>query len=222
MKKISTLPLNHFKDVIIIDPDNTYIDGDVKIGKNVTIYPNVYIQEKTVIGDNCIIYPNSFLSNVNIGQNNQIFGAKIFDAVIGDNCTLGPECHLRNGCVIGSNCRIGNYVEMKNTKFGDGSKCAHLTYLGDCIVGKDVNIGCGVVTVNYDGKHKHQTIIGDEAFVGSNCSLIAPVKIGKKCVCAAASVVVEDVLDGAMAIARSRQTNKVDYGYRFFNKENRE
>ena len=134
------------------------------------------------------------------------------------NTTVGPFAHLRNHTVVHENCRIGNFVEFKNCNFGNGSKCAHLTYLGDCEVGEHVNIGCGVVTVNYDGKNKYKTIIGDHAFIGSNVNIIAPVTIGHHALLAAGSTITEDVEDGAMGIARSRQTNKEDYGTKYLNK----
>ena len=135
-----------------------------------------------------------------------------------ENSTVGPFAHLRNHTVVHENCRIGNFVEFKNCNFGNGSKCAHLTYLGDCEVGEHVNIGCGVVTVNYDGKNKFRTKIGDHAFIGSNVNIIAPVTIGHHALLAAGSTITEDVEDGAMGIARSRQTNKENFGTKYLNK----
>ena len=135
-----------------------------------------------------------------------------------DDNQIGPNAHLRNGCHIGNNCRIGNYVEMKNTFFGDGSKCAHLTYVGDATVGKKCNFGCGVVTVNYDGKHKFHTTIGDNCFIGSNVNIIAPVTVGDNSVLAAGSTITKDVLEGEMAIGRVRQENKPEYGFKYLRK----
>lgn len=220
MKK--QLEINHEfekKGVNFIDIKNTYISKKTTLGKNVTIYPNVYIEGKTVIGDNCIIYPGSFLIDAEIGNNCKVLSSRITDSKLGNDVDIGPNSHLRNNCIIGNNCRIGNFVEMKNTIFSDGSKCAHLTYLGDCVVGKNVNVGCGVVTVNYDGKNKHKTIIHDNCFIGSNVNLIAPIEIGEYAVLAAGSTITKDVESKDMAIARKKEEIKKGYGYKYLKKE---
>lgn len=205
--------------VTIINPESTYIGPDVVIGQDVTIFPNNHIYGKTTIGEGTIVYPNSWIENATIGRNTAIDSSRITDSTIGNETTIGPNSHMRMKTIVEDKVRIGNFVEFKNTKFGELSRSAHLTYLGDANVGKDVNIGCSVVTANYDGKHKHRTEIGDGAFIGSHSTLIAPVKIGDNVVVAAGSALVDDVEDGALAIARSRQVVKSGYGEKFKNKE---
>ena len=204
--------------VTLIDPDNTYIDTEVSIGVDSVIYPNVHLEGNTVIGNNVTIFPNSYLRNAVIEDGAVIDSSKVVESKVGANSTVGPMSHLRNNTVVASNCRIGNFVEFKNTNFGEGSKCAHLTYVGDSDVGKGVNFGCGVVTVNYDGKNKFRTIIKDGAFIGSNCNLIAPVTIGENALLAAGSTITSSVEDGDMGIARSRQSIKKGYGTVYKNK----
>ncbi len=205
--------------VVFIDKKNTYISKETTIGKGSIIYPNVHIEGKCNIGKGCKILPGSFLVNATIKDETEIISSRITDSEVGNNCIIGPNAHFRMNTVVADECRIGNYVEFKNTIFGYKSRCAHLTYLGDCEVGKDVNVGCGVVTVNYDGTHKHRTIIKDHAFVGSNSNLIAPITIGSYALIAAGSTVNKDVCDGDMAIARSRQEIKKAYGYTYLKKE---
>lgn len=204
--------------VYVMDINNTYIDEDCTIGEGSTIYPNVWIEKGTIIGKNATILPNSFLSNATIEDNVTIDSSKIVDSIVGVDSVVGPMSHLRGHTHIKGNARIGNFVEMKNTNFGLGSKCAHLTYLGDSDVGEKVNFGCGVVTVNYDGKNKFRTVVGDGAFVGSNVNLIAPVTIGKNALLAAGSTINKDVEDGAMGIARPFQENKPEKGNQYKNK----
>lgn len=207
--------MSRFDDVKFINADNTYISDESLIGKDSVIYPNVFLEGKCVIGKNCTIYPGSFLIDAEIGDNSIIISSRISDSFIGSDCQIGPNAHLRNNCTIANKCRIGNFVEMKNTKFGINSKCAHLSYLGDAIIGDNVNIGCGVVTANYDGKNKYQTVIGSNCFIGSGSKLIAPLKIEDYVLIAAGSIITRDVKKGAMAIARNHQINKEDYGYNF-------
>lgn len=213
--------INHqhmLNGVTLIDPNNTYIDADVVIGEDSIIYPNVTIQGKSIIGKNVTILPGSFLVNAMIEDDVTIDSSRITDSIVRTRSTIGPMSHLRNNTEIGEDCRVGNFVEFKNTKFGNHSKCAHLTYVGDASVGKYVNFGCGVVTVNYDGKDKFRTVIKDGAFIGSNCNLIAPVTIGENALLAAGSTITSDVEDGDMGIARSRQENKTGYGTKYKNK----
>jgi bifunctional UDP-N-acetylglucosamine pyrophosphorylase / glucosamine-1-phosphate N-acetyltransferase len=180
--------------VTIIDKNNTYIGPDVTIGAGTTIYPGSVIEGNVTIGQGCLIE-----------------SSYIRDAVIGDHVTVGPFAHIRNQTVIGNHVRIGNFVEVKKSVLQDGVKAAHLTYLGDSEIGKHVNIGCGTITVNYDGKIKHKTIIEANAFIGSNVNLIAPITIGEGAVIAAGSTVTDDVPAQSLAIARERQTTKVGY-----------
>lgn len=206
------------KGVTLINPDATYIGADVELAPEVTLYPNVYLEGHTSIGKGTTILPNSFLVNAKVGENCTIDSSRISDSEVKDLCTIGPFAHLRMHTVVDSKNRIGNFVEFKNTTFGYDSRCAHLTYLGDSEVGSKVNIGCGVVTVNYDGKNKFKTIIKDGAFIGSNVNLIAPVTVGENAVVAAGSTATKDVHDGDMAIARCRQENKPGYGTKYKNK----
>ncbi len=205
--------------VIILDPKTTYIGPEVRIEAGAIIENNVTIYGDSYIGANTRIGNGSFIENAQIGKNNVIMSSRITDSKIHDDITLGPYAHLRNNTEVFSNTRIGNFVEFKNTRFGHKSRCAHLTYLGDCTVGEDVNIGCGVVTVNYDGAHKYRTEIGDHAFIGSNSNLVAPLKVGAYALVAAGSTITNDVNDSDMAIARPFQTIKEGYGYKYINKE---
>ncbi len=180
--------------VTIIDPDNTYIGEDVIIGSDTVIHPGSVIYGKTIIGEEC-----------------DIKSSYIIDSEIGSQVTIGPFAHLRNQAVIGDRCRIGNFVEVKKSTLDEDVKSAHLTYIGDATVGKNVNFGCGVITVNYDGVNKYKTVIEDNAFIGSNVNLIAPIKIGSNALLAAGSTFNQDVPANALAIARSRQTIKNGY-----------
>lgn len=204
--------------VSILDPENTYIDADVEIGQDSVIYPNVHIEGNSKIGKNVEILPNSFIRNAQIGDDVIIDSSKIVESKVGARTTIGPMSHLRNNTEVCEDCRIGNFVEFKNSHFGDGSKCAHLTYIGDSDFGKKINVGCGVVTVNYDGKNKFRTTVKDGAFIGSNCNLIAPVTIGENVLLAAGSTITNSVDDGDMGIARSRQSNIKGYGTTYKNK----
>jgi bifunctional UDP-N-acetylglucosamine pyrophosphorylase / glucosamine-1-phosphate N-acetyltransferase len=180
--------------VTIVDKNNTYIGPDVVIGAGTIIYPNSVIEGKVQIGKNC-----------------RIESSYIRDSVIGDDVTVGPFAHIRNESIIGDNVRIGNFVEIKKSTLSKGVKSAHLTYLGDSDIGENTNIGCGTITVNYDGKKKHKTVIGKNSFIGSNVNLIAPIMIGDNATVAAGSTINEDVPNDSLAIARERQTTKVGY-----------
>ena len=204
--------------VTFLDPASTYVDEDVIIGEDTILYPNVYLQKGTVIGKSNTILPQTFIVNSMIGNFNTIDSSRITDSRVEDHVKIGPFAHLRNGTVVESKNRIGNFVEFKNSQMGYDSRCAHLTYIGDADVGSRVNLGCGVVTVNYDGKNKFKTIIKDGAFIGSNVNLIAPITIGKDAVVAAGTTANMDVEDGEMAIGRARQENKVNYGFKYKNK----
>ena len=207
------------KGVTMVNPDQTYISLSTELDADVTLYPNVYLEKKTKIGKGTVVLPNSFIVNSTIGENCKIDSSRITDSVVKNKVNVGPFAHLREHCVIDDNNRIGNFVEMKNTQLGFDSRCAHLTYLGDSIVGKKVNFGCGVVTVNYDGKSKFKTIIGDNAFIGSNVNLIAPIEVGENAVVAAGSTITRSVEDTDMAIARAHQVNKPGYGLRYKEKK---
>ena len=197
--------------VTLVDPTNTYIAPNAVIGRDTTIYPNVTIKSNTIIGEDCQIKPNSYLENVQIGNGVKVISSTISDSKIGDYTSVGPYSHIRNNCELGKYVRVGNFVELKNTTYGDGSKTAHLSYLGDTEVGSNTNIGCGTITVNYDGKNKYKTKIGSDAFIGCNSNLIAPLEIGDGAVVAAGTTVTEDAPDDTLVIARVKQENKMGY-----------
>lgn len=205
--------------VVMLDPKTTYIGADVTLAPEVILYPNVVLEGQTTIGKGTTIYSNCYFKNATVGEECEILSTQIFDSEVKSHCHVGPFAHLRGHSVVEEKNRIGNFVEFKNTTFGVDSRCAHLTYLGDSVVGSKVNIGCGVVTVNYDGKNKFKTTIEDGAFIGSNANLIAPITVGTNAVVAAGSTVTKDVHAGDLAIARSRQENKEGYGSKYKNKE---
>jgi bifunctional UDP-N-acetylglucosamine pyrophosphorylase/glucosamine-1-phosphate N-acetyltransferase len=201
--------------VTIIDPAHTYIESEVEIGADTTIYPGTILRGRTVIGEDCIIGPNADITDSRIGDGVSIRYAVLQEASVDSRTTVGPYAYLRPGSEVGSDARIGDFVELKNAKIGNGSKVPHLSYVGDAEVGEHVNIGCGAITANYDGVNKSRTIIKDHAFIGSNSNLIAPVTIGEGAYVVAGSTINQDVPDDAMAIARERQTNKLGYASRF-------
>jgi bifunctional UDP-N-acetylglucosamine pyrophosphorylase/glucosamine-1-phosphate N-acetyltransferase len=193
----------------MVDPESAFVGSDVMLGRDVTLYPNVMLEGKTSIGEGTIIYPGSRVTDSVIGK-----GAVIKDhsviagSSIADGASIGPFAHLRPGSVIGERARIGNFVEVKKSVIGEGSKANHLSYIGDATVGRDVNIGAGVITCNYDGFEKHRTVIEDNVFVGSDAQLVAPVTIGKGALVAAGATITKDVPADALAISRTRQENR--------------
>lgn len=197
--------------VILKDPRTTYIDKSVEIEADAVIYPNCQLMGKTKIGANTLVRENTTIENSVIGEDCCIKASTIIDAKVGNHTTIGPNAYLRPKTEVGNNCKIGDFVELKNAKFGDGSKASHLSYIGDAVVGKDVNVGCGVVFVNYDGKNKFVSEVGDNAFIGSNSNLVAPVKVGENAFIAAGSTITEDVPAQGLAIARQRQVNKENW-----------
>lgn len=197
--------------VTIIDPEHTYISPDAIIGQDTVIYPGCHIMGQVKIGSDCEIGPNSQLIDCTIGDRTVIKYSVVTNSEIGNDATVGPFAHIRPESKLGNNIRIGNFVEIKKSSFADGSKASHLSYIGDAQVGENVNIGCGTITVNYDGVNKYETKIEDGAFIGCNSNLIAPVTIGKQSYIAAGSTITEAVPERALAIARSRQVNKENY-----------
>jgi bifunctional UDP-N-acetylglucosamine pyrophosphorylase/glucosamine-1-phosphate N-acetyltransferase len=195
--------------VSIIDPENTYIAIDVKIGKDTVIYPGCVIKAGTSIGENCIIGHYSLIDNSKICDNVEIkpFSC-IFQSVIKNFSTIGPFSHLRPNSVLAEKTKVGNFSEVKKSIIGRGSKVPHLSYIGDSEIGEGVNIGAGTITCNYDGKEKHKTIIEDGAFIGSNTNLVAPVRVGKRALIGAGSTITEDIPDDKLAIARAKQVIK--------------
>ena len=194
--------------VTIIDPNNTYIETSVKIEQDVTIYPGCILEGDTVIQGDSVIGPNTRIKDGKIGRGVSIQNSVVLESSIGEGTTIGPFAYIRPGNKIGKHARIGDFVELKNSNFGDYSKASHLTYVGDGDVGKNVNLGCGVVFVNYDGKHKYRTYVGDNSFVGCNANLIAPVRVNENTYIAAGTTVTKEVPQDSMAIGRARQENK--------------
>jgi bifunctional UDP-N-acetylglucosamine pyrophosphorylase/glucosamine-1-phosphate N-acetyltransferase len=197
--------------VTIIDPNNTYISTDCTIGKDTVLYPGTILQGATHIESNCTIGPNTEINNSTIGQDTVIRQSVVYNSKVGKNVSVGPFAHIRPDSTISDDVRIGNFVEIKKSNMGKGSKASHLSYIGDAEVGRDVNFSCGAVTVNYDGKNKFKTVIEDGAFIGCNANLIAPVTVGKAALVAAGSTITDDVPSESLSIARARQTNKEDY-----------
>ncbi len=194
--------------VTLIDPAQTYIGPDVRIGQDTIIYPGNVLEGNTVIGPNCTLYPNNRLANVQVGERVTLQASVVLESSIGDETTVGPYAYIRPGSQIGPNVRIGDFVEIKKSVIGEGTKISHLTYIGDAELGKGINMGCGVVCVNYDGEKKQKVVIGDHAFVGCNVNLVAPVEVEHHAYIAAGSTITEKVPAKALAIARARQVNK--------------
>jgi bifunctional UDP-N-acetylglucosamine pyrophosphorylase/glucosamine-1-phosphate N-acetyltransferase len=195
--------------VTIVDPERTCIDFGVTIGADTTIYPDCHIGGGTVIGGGCDIEQGVSISGCSIGNDCHIkAGSVLEDSELHENVVVGPMAHLRPGTVLKSHVKIGNFVETKKIIMGEGSKASHLTYLGDAEIGRDVNIGCGTITCNYDGVKKHRTVIGDEVFIGSDVQLVAPVTVGRNSLVAAGTTVTADVPPDSLAISRVPQVNK--------------
>ena len=194
--------------VTIIDPETVYIDKGVKVARDTVIYPGVILEGCTEIGEDCIIGQNTRIVNSTIENGVSIQSSVIMNSHIMEGAQVGPFAYIRPESTIGKHTRIGDFVEIKKSSIGDGTKVSHLTYIGDATVGKNCNFGCGTVFVNYDGEGKHRTIVGDHAFVGCNTNLIAPVEVGDNAYIAAGSTITDDVPGDALAIARARQVNK--------------
>ena len=198
--------------VRFIDPDATWLESQVQFGQDVVVYPGAHLGGKTRVGDGASIGPHVQLRNVEVGSQAQIkAGTVAEDARVGASAMVGPYAHLRPGADVGEGAKIGNFVELKKTRIGKKTSVAHLSYLGDAVVGDRVNIGCGFVTCNYDGIQKHETVIEDDVFMGSDCQTVAPIKVGKGAYVASGSTLTENVESGALAIARSRQVVKPGY-----------
>jgi bifunctional UDP-N-acetylglucosamine pyrophosphorylase/glucosamine-1-phosphate N-acetyltransferase len=195
--------------VTIIDPGSTFIDVDVQIGADSVVFPSVQIYGPSVIGEDVTIRSFSRIANAQIGSRTTVLeGCIVDDSKIGDDVTMGPYARLRPGVLLADKVKVGNFVEIKKSTLGIGSKAMHLAYIGDATIGSNVNIGAGVITVNYDGTKKYPTNIEDDAFIGSDSQLIAPIRVGKGGFVAAGSTITEDVPAESLAIGRGRQVNK--------------
>ncbi|MGD6819081.1 bifunctional UDP-N-acetylglucosamine diphosphorylase/glucosamine-1-phosphate N-acetyltransferase GlmU [Metabacillus sp. 84] len=210
MKK--RINISHMRSgVTLIDPEQTYISADAVIGRDTVIYPGTIIKGDVKIGEDCEIGPNSEIKDSVIGDRTVIRQSVVHDSEIGNEAAVGPFAHIRPQSSIADEVKIGNFVEVKKSAMGKGSKASHLSYIGDAEIGADVNLGCGSITVNYDGKNKALTKVEDGAFIGCNSNLIAPVTIGQGAYVAAGSTITEDVPGQALSVARARQVNKEDY-----------
>ena len=212
-QRVAQQRINHkhmLNGITIIDPENTYIGPDVIIGKDTIIEPMTFIYGNTTVGERCNIGPFTRVFDSTIQNDVTIVRSEIDRAMVHAHCSIGPFSRLRPGAVLLEEVKIGNFVEVKKSTIGKGSKAQHLSYIGDSEVGENVNVGAGTITCNYDGKKKHRTVIGDGAFIGSNTALVAPVNIGKETVIGAGSVITEDVPDYSLGLGRAKQVNKVD------------
>jgi bifunctional UDP-N-acetylglucosamine pyrophosphorylase/glucosamine-1-phosphate N-acetyltransferase len=207
--RLMRLRINEFHQhsgVTIIDPHSTYIEPDVTIGPDTILLPGVHLRGQTQIGNHCTIEPGVVITDCQVGHHVHIkSGSVLTESHIGDACLIGPMAHLRPGTVLKGHNKIGNFVETKKAVIGEKSQASHLSYLGDADLGKNVNIGCGTITCNYDGVNKHQTVIEDDVFVGSDTQFVAPVSIGHGSLIAAGSTITKDVPADALAISRSDQ-----------------
>ena len=192
--------------VKFVDLKMAYIDEGVKIGRGTVIYPCVVIEGDVTIGEDCVIGQNSRIVDSQIGDRTTVQSSVLLESKVGKDTSVGPFAYLRPNSTIGDGCKVGDFVEVKNSSMGDGAKASHLTYIGDSDVGSNVNLGCGVVFVNYDGSKKYRSIVEDGAFIGCNSNLVSPVHVGKGAYVAAGSTITEDVPEGALYVARSRGT----------------
>jgi len=203
--------------VVVVDPENVYIDPTAQIGPATVVYPGVVLQGSCSIGSFCVLEPNCFLTHSTIGDSVQVrAGSYLEEAKVESKSVIGPYARLRPKTEVGSECKVGNFVEIKKSKLDRGVKVSHLAYVGDAEVGENTNLGCGIITVNYaPDKKKYKTKIGKNVFIGSDCQLVAPVTIGDGALVAAGSTITKNVGDGDLAIGRSRQENKEGYASRF-------
>lgn len=201
------------------DSQSAFVGSDVKIGKNVRIAPNNTILGNTVIGDGVTLKCGNVIENCVIDDGATVDSSRVYKSFIGKNAKVGPFAYIRPESIVGEDCRIGDFVEIKKSVIGKGSKVSHLTYVGDCEMGEGCNVGCGVVFCNYDGKNKHKAIVGNNVFIGSNSNMIAPITIGDGAFIAAGSTLTDSVPNDALAIARARQSVKPTWQGNKFRKE---
>jgi bifunctional UDP-N-acetylglucosamine pyrophosphorylase / glucosamine-1-phosphate N-acetyltransferase len=198
--------------VTLVDPASAYIGPDVAVGADTIVHPGVHLEGRTIVGSNCVIHAGVRIVNSTIEDGVVINNfCVIVDSHVRRSARIGPFAHIRPESNVGENAHVGNFVELKKTSLGAGSKANHLSYLGDATIGSQVNVGAGTITCNYDGRVKNPTVIEDGAFIGSDSQLIAPVRVGAGAYVAAGSSITEDVPAGALAVARSRQVNKKNW-----------
>lgn len=197
--------------VTIIDPMSTYISADTVIGSDTVLQPGTMLEGTVEIGEDCIIGPNTQIVDSKVGNGTKVHSSVVLNSVIAESTAVGPFAHIRPDSTIGSHVKVGNFVEVKKSALADGAKVSHLSYIGDAEIGENANVGCGTITVNYDGKNKHKTVVGKDSFIGCNTNLVAPVTVGDGAFIAAGSTITQEVPDDALAIARARQENKLNY-----------
>ena len=194
--------------VQILDTNNCYVDPRVKVGAGTVLLPGTILRGNTVVGANCTIGPNTMLTDCAVGDETEVNASQATESRIGSHTSVGPFAYLRPNSTVGDHVKVGDFVEVKNSVIGNGTKISHLTYVGDSDVGERVNFGCGTVTTNYDGFKKYRCTIGDDVFLGCNTNLVAPVTVGRGSYTAAGSTITRDVPEDALAVARARQENK--------------
>ena len=200
--------------VRFLAPDQCYIGPRVQVGEGTVILPGTILRGDTVIGRGCELGPNTMIRDCTVGDNVTVNASQLNESVVEDGVKIGPFAYIRPNCRVGANVKVGDFVELKNSTIGEGTKISHLTYVGDSDVGRRVNFGCGTVTVNYDGFTKFRTVIGDDAFIGCNTNLVAPVRVGEGAYTAAGSTITDEVPADSLAIARPRQTVKKQWAAR--------
>jgi bifunctional UDP-N-acetylglucosamine pyrophosphorylase/glucosamine-1-phosphate N-acetyltransferase len=188
------------RGVTIINPEVTYIEADVQIGQDTVVQPNSYLRGETVIGEDCEIGPDTTIIDSQVGNHVQVIASVLEEAQLGNHVSMGPFCHLRKGAILEEGVHLGNFGEVKDSKLGPGTKMGHFSYIGNAQIGKNVNIGAGTITCNYDGEKKHLTEVGDDVFIGSDTMLVAPVKIGDRSKTGAGAVVTRDVAPDTLVI----------------------
>jgi len=194
--------------VEIWDFDSCYVSPFAEVAPGAVLMPGTILKGNTTVAAGAVIGPNALLENAVVGEGSTVNASQVYDSTIGRHTNVGPFAYVRPNCTVGDDIKVGDFVELKNSTIGDGTKISHLTYVGDTDLGRRINLGCGTVTVNYDGKNKYRCTVGDDCFIGCNTNMVAPVTIGKGSYVAAGSTITEDVPEGALAIARQRQTNK--------------
>ena len=200
--------------VWMLDPERVYVDATVTVEPGARLYPGVHLEGDTYVAAGAQVGPDTFVVDSKIGPNATVWYSVLRSAVVGEDCMVGPYASLRPGTVLEKGSKAGTFVETKNTTLGEGAKAPHLSYLGDATVGARSNIGAGTITCNYDGYHKHETVIGEDAFIGSDTMLVAPVTIGDRAITGAGSVITKDVPDDALALERGKQTEIPGYAER--------
>ena len=197
--------------VRMMDPGAVYVEAGVTVGAGTLLLPGTILRGNTVVGENCEIGPNTMLTDCTVGDGAVINSSQCNESTVESGAHVGPFAYIRPNCHVGRDVKVGDFVELKNSTVGDGTKISHLTYVGDTDAGSRINFGCGTVTVNYDGTAKFRTTIGDGAFIGCNTALIAPLQVGSGAYIGAGSTITEDVPAQALGIARARQSNKKEW-----------